>query len=71
MGCLKLISYVESSVDQLPGDARSSVLFGQQWLGASDWKKESTSTVKKGDKRPPLASQAGFAISVTRLAAGE
>ena len=40
MRCLILISYLESSVDQLPGDARSSVLFGQQRLGASDCKKE-------------------------------
>ena len=49
------------------GEAFSSVNNG--WGHLTARKKEST--VKKGDKRPPLASQAGFAISVTRLAAGE
>jgi len=49
------------------GQAFSSV--NKEWGLLTARRKEST--VKKGNKRPPLASQAGFAISVTRLAAGE
>ena len=50
---LKKFDFIESSVDQLPGDSRSSVHFGQQQMGASDCKKERKYSEKRGIKGLP------------------